>query len=189
MRRSGPTPRSRARAAVRSWLFSIAARKAIDSRRTARPRAPVPVPVLEPVTADASAGDGDPAEHAGSELWQAWRGCPTSNVRPWGCGSSPISPIGRSRWRWAPARRRRDATCSRACAACGSISRTRCAERLSAMTPIDPAIAAIERAWPPAVSSTSSRPGAGSPRRLPRAPRLRTSWTSPSSATTPRSAR
>ncbi len=55
--------------AVRSWLFSIAARKAIDSHRTAG-RAPVPVPVLEPVTADASAGDGDPAEHAGSELWQ-----------------------------------------------------------------------------------------------------------------------
>jgi RNA polymerase sigma factor (sigma-70 family) len=61
--------------AVRSWLFSIAARKAIDSHRTAG-RAPVPVADVEPVAADAAvaaaaaAAAGDPAEQAGSELWQ-----------------------------------------------------------------------------------------------------------------------
>ncbi len=58
--------------AVRSWLFSIAARKAIDSHRTAG-RAPVPVADVEPVAADAA---GDPAEQAGSELWKDVAGLP-----------------------------------------------------------------------------------------------------------------
>jgi DNA-directed RNA polymerase specialized sigma24 family protein len=52
--------------AVRSWLFSIAARKAIDSHR-ADGRAPVPVLDVEPVAGD---GVGDPAGRAGTELWQ-----------------------------------------------------------------------------------------------------------------------
>jgi RNA polymerase sigma factor (sigma-70 family) len=53
--------------AVRSWLFSIAARKAIDSHRAAG-RAPVPIADVEPVVADAAA---DPSEAtAGSEVWQ-----------------------------------------------------------------------------------------------------------------------
>ena len=53
--------------AVRSWLFSIAARKAIDSHR-ATGRAPVPVADVEPVVA---ASADDPAEAAaGSEIWR-----------------------------------------------------------------------------------------------------------------------
>lgn len=53
--------------AVRSWLFSIAARKAIDSHRAAG-RAPVPIAEVEPVVADTG---GDPAEAAvGSEVWR-----------------------------------------------------------------------------------------------------------------------
>jgi RNA polymerase sigma factor (sigma-70 family) len=52
--------------AVRSWLFSIAARKAIDSHRAAG-RAPVPVADVEPVAADSA---GDPADAVGSELWR-----------------------------------------------------------------------------------------------------------------------
>jgi RNA polymerase sigma factor (sigma-70 family) len=51
--------------AVRSWLFSIASRKAIDSHRAAG-RAPVPVAEVEPVVADGR----DPAQTAGDELWQ-----------------------------------------------------------------------------------------------------------------------
>jgi RNA polymerase sigma factor (sigma-70 family) len=38
-------------AAIRSWLFAIAARKTVDSHR-ARARAPVPVPDPEPPPAD-----------------------------------------------------------------------------------------------------------------------------------------
>jgi DNA-directed RNA polymerase specialized sigma24 family protein len=49
--------------AVRSWLFSIAARKAIDSHRAAG-RAPLAVEDLE-----IGAG-GDPAEGAGGEIWK-----------------------------------------------------------------------------------------------------------------------
>lgn len=52
--------------AVRSWLFSIAARKAIDSHRVVG-RAPVPVADVEPVGADSV---DDPAATAGSEVWQ-----------------------------------------------------------------------------------------------------------------------
>jgi RNA polymerase sigma factor (sigma-70 family) len=68
--------------AVRSWLFSIAARKAIDSHRSAG-RSPVPVEDVEVVTAAGSGrsggsggsggpggSGGDPAQRAGSELWQ-----------------------------------------------------------------------------------------------------------------------
>jgi RNA polymerase sigma factor (sigma-70 family) len=52
--------------AVRSWLFSIAARKAIDSHRAAG-RAPVSVPDVEPVAADAGA---DSADATAQELWK-----------------------------------------------------------------------------------------------------------------------
>ncbi len=52
--------------AVRSWLFSIAARKAIDSHRAAG-RAPVPVEDVEPMVADSVS---DPAQAAGREVWQ-----------------------------------------------------------------------------------------------------------------------
>lgn len=53
-------------AAVRSWLFSIAARKAIDSHR-ASGRAPVPVADVEPVAEVAC----DPADAPGGEVWRA----------------------------------------------------------------------------------------------------------------------
>ena len=52
--------------AVRSWLFSIAARKAIDSHRAAG-RAAVPVEDVEPMVADPV---GDPAQVPGREVWQ-----------------------------------------------------------------------------------------------------------------------
>jgi RNA polymerase sigma factor (sigma-70 family) len=51
--------------AVRSWLFSIAARKAIDSHRAAG-RAPVPIAEPEPL---AGTSEG-PAEGADGGLWQ-----------------------------------------------------------------------------------------------------------------------
>ncbi|HTU28885.1 MAG TPA: RNA polymerase sigma factor [Solirubrobacteraceae bacterium] len=49
--------------AVRAWLFSIAARKAIDSHRAAA-RAPVPVEDVEIGTG------GDPALEVGGEIWK-----------------------------------------------------------------------------------------------------------------------
>jgi RNA polymerase sigma factor (sigma-70 family) len=53
-------------AAVKSWLFSIAARKAIDSHRAAA-RAPVPLADVE--QADARPA-GDPASAGLGELWR-----------------------------------------------------------------------------------------------------------------------
>jgi RNA polymerase sigma factor (sigma-70 family) len=53
-------------AAVRSWLFSIAARKAIDSHRAAS-RAPVPLADPEKVSSDRAP---DPAEAVDGELWR-----------------------------------------------------------------------------------------------------------------------
>jgi RNA polymerase sigma factor (sigma-70 family) len=52
--------------AVRSWLFSIAARKAVDSHRVAS-RAPVPLAEPEPAAMD---GGGDPALASDGELWR-----------------------------------------------------------------------------------------------------------------------
>lgn len=53
-------------AAVRSWLFSIAARKAIDSHRAAR-RAPLPLADPEQLSSGEAA---DPAAASGGELWR-----------------------------------------------------------------------------------------------------------------------
>jgi RNA polymerase sigma factor (sigma-70 family) len=55
--------------AVRSWLFSIAARKAIDSHRAVG-RAAVPVDDVDVVAPDGSPGSGDPAEAEGGEIWK-----------------------------------------------------------------------------------------------------------------------
>jgi RNA polymerase sigma factor (sigma-70 family) len=52
--------------AVRSWLFSIAARKTIDSHRAVG-RAAVPVEDVEPMVADSV---GDPAQAPDREVWQ-----------------------------------------------------------------------------------------------------------------------
>ena len=53
--------------AVRSWLFSIAARKAIDSHRAVG-RAPVPVDDVDVIRSAVSGGD--PANAAGGEIWR-----------------------------------------------------------------------------------------------------------------------
>jgi len=56
-------------AAIRSWLFAIASRKAVDGYR-AGARAPEPVADLEPLGAITEAADADPA------LWQRVRDLP-----------------------------------------------------------------------------------------------------------------
>jgi RNA polymerase sigma factor (sigma-70 family) len=56
-------------AAMRSWLFSIAARKAVDSHR-ARARAPEPVAEPEPPVADDDSGLPD------DDIWQMVRSLP-----------------------------------------------------------------------------------------------------------------
>jgi RNA polymerase sigma factor (sigma-70 family) len=61
-------PKLRDPGVVRSWLLTIASRKAIDVHRA---RARDPVPVAEPETG--SAPDRDPAD---GELWQHVRGLP-----------------------------------------------------------------------------------------------------------------
>jgi DNA-directed RNA polymerase specialized sigma24 family protein len=55
--------------AVRSWLFSIAARKAIDSHRAAG-RAPVPVEDVDVVGVGSAGSGGDPADAPGREIWR-----------------------------------------------------------------------------------------------------------------------
>jgi RNA polymerase sigma factor (sigma-70 family) len=61
-------PRLRDAATVRSWLLTIASRKAIDQHRT-RARQPVPVPELD-------AGAAPAAEQPDTELWAQVRALP-----------------------------------------------------------------------------------------------------------------
>jgi len=67
-------------AAARSWLFSIAARKAIDSHRAAG-RAPVPLADVEQAdNRPASAGLGDPASAASGNPASAGLGDPAATA-------------------------------------------------------------------------------------------------------------
>jgi RNA polymerase sigma factor (sigma-70 family) len=62
-------PELRDPGAIRSWLFAIAARKAVDEHR-ARARAPQPVEALEPLAAAVAPRERDPA------LWARVRRLP-----------------------------------------------------------------------------------------------------------------
>lgn len=66
-------PTFRGTSAVRTWLFSITARAALDARRRRRPT-PIDDRLLEPLANETRPGarSGDPYEvFAGLELWQA----------------------------------------------------------------------------------------------------------------------
>ncbi len=88
-------------AAIRSWLFAIAARKAVDAHRR-RAREPEPVADLDPPA------DGGDIAVRDDALWRARaQRCPTSSARRSRSATWPISRTGRSPRSWGRARPRR----------------------------------------------------------------------------------
>ena len=98
-------PRLRDPSVTRSWLLTIASRKAIDGfRASART-----VPVAEP-----DAGATEDAELPDAQLWARVRSLPPSSASRSPTGSCSTSPTRRSARPWTRARRRRGATSTRA---------------------------------------------------------------------------